>query len=420
MSRFQEQIVLGNLILFPETAAGVVDKLTPEMFTEGLHREMFGAVCDAYWEGRTIDMPQMLALFKDQREYMVELAETAGLHTYTGDFVRGIQDEWQMGKLCGELAEIQLGAAGLAESVERLEALCAKHREMLENRGENGGSGFVEAWRRFADWLHAEEPPAVKSGFGRLDDATGGFLPGSVFTLAARPGGGKSDFALNLAMKAAKSGAKVLYFTTEMTENQLMQRAAAKLLHINSIRVRDRRLTPEENASVDKVLDVIRKMDELRIVEAPSLSVGAVLNYVRTHRPKAVFIDYIGLMKRPNVREQYKALGLISNQLKKMALKENVAVVQLAQMNRNVEARAGGRPNLSDLRESGDLEQDSDFVGFLCPQLVEDRILRGEEAADVFLYLEKNRHGRTGKFLFQWMPQYHDYTEVENRYGEGN
>lgn len=410
--------MLGNMILYPETAAGVVDKLTPEMFTEDLHREMFGAICDAYWDGKRLDMPQMLALFRDQREYMVELAQVAGMHTYTGDFVRGIQDEWQLGKLCGELADIQFGGLGLADSVERLEEVCARHREMLENRKENGGSGFVEAWRRFADWLHAPEEPSVKSGFGRLDDAMGGFLPGSVFTLAARPGGGKSDFALNLAMKAAKSGAKVLYFTMEMTENQLLQRAAAKLLHINSIRIRDRKLTPEESDSVDKVLDLIRKMDDFHIFEEPSLSVGAVVNYVRTHRPKVVFIDYIGLMKRPNVREQYKALGLISNQLKKMALKEKVAVVQLAQMNRQVEARAGGKPNLSDLRESGDLEQDSDFVGFLCPQLVENRILRGEESADVFLYLEKNRYGRTGKFMFRWMPQYHDYFEREDRFGE--
>ena len=214
-----------------------------------------------------------------------------------------------------------------------------------------------------------------------------------------------------------KRGSRVLYFTLEMTKLQIMQRVASSLLHINGERVRDRELNENELRSVDEVLDNFSSAGKISFVDEPSVSVQRVRHFVDLWKPDVVFIDHIGLMKRPNLKEQYKAIGAVSNQLKQLALEKEIALVELVQMNRQIENRANKKPSLSDLRESGDIEQDCDYVGFLVPEDLKGKNLSGDAWADVELYLEKNRHGRPGIFQYRWQPQYHSFSEVETRYG---
>lgn len=416
MNNFAEECVLGAAMLDNHDAMLVVDALAPEMFGNALHRAIYQAVADLYWAGEAVDPVTLLKRFPDQREYLVRLAETASVNRHLGDYIRVLQEEWQAGLLADSMVQIQAGGGDVTRKLDRLEELLSQHRQLLAGRGDGGATSFTKAFAAFTQWIK-ERGGARPTGFGGLDLLTGGLLPGAVFTVAARPGGGKTDFALNLAMKAAASGARVLYFSMEMTTLQLMQRVASKLLSINSARIRDRSLTQDEERSLDRVMDSVSKMERLLFFEKPRVSLGEVRRQAELWKPELVVIDHIGLMERPNARDPYKALGMVSNGLKQLALGQKLTVLQLAQMNRQVEARKGGKPCLSDLRESGDLEQDSDFVGFLSPQLAEGQELYGQDAADVFLHLLKNRHGRAGRMEFKWQPQYHSYTEVEKRYG---
>lgn len=416
MNSFAEECVLGAAMLDNHDAMLVVDALTPEMFGNAFHRAIYQAIADLYWAGEAIDPVTLLKRFPDQREYLVRLAETASVNRHLGDYIRVMQEEWQDGLLDDSLVQVQAGGGDVTRKLDRLEEVLAQHRQLLAGRGDGGATSFTEAFGAFTKWLK-ERGQARPTGFGGLDRLTGGLLPGAVFTIAARPGGGKTDFALNLAMKAAASGARVLYFSMEMTNLQLMQRVASKLLCINSARIRDRSLTQDEERSLDRVMESVRKMERLLFFEKARVSLGEVRRQAELWKPELVVIDHIGLMERPNARDQYKALGMVSNGLKQLALDQKLTILQLAQMNRQVEARKGGKPCLSDLRESGDLEQDSDFVGFLMPQFVPGQKLYGDDFVDVFMYIDKNRHDGQGQLQFKWQPQYHTYTEVEMRYG---
>ena len=243
------------------------------------------------------------------------------------------------------------------------------------------------------------------------------FMRSTVFALAARPGSGKTDFALNLALRMGKRGAKVLYFSMEMTNLQLMQRAASSLLRINGERIRDKDLTEEELRGMEKVLQNFANAGRISFVQEPRISVKRVRHFVDLWKPDVVFVDHLGLMARPAYKDAFKALGEVSNQLKQLALEKKIALVELVQMNRQIESRASKKPSLTDLRESGDIEQDCDYVGFLIPEDLKGKNLSGDAWADVELYLEKNRHGRPGIFQYRWQPQYHSFSEVETRYG---
>lgn len=164
--------------------------------------------------------------------------------------------------------------------------------------------------------------------------------------------------------------------------------------------------------------DTVAQWNQISFMYEGQLSLQDIRRRVELHRPQVVFIDHIGLMKRPQAANAYRELGLLSNQLKHLALEEKICVVALSQMNRQVENRAGKELNLSDLRESGDLEQDSDFIGFLQPQVVKGRRLTGADSMDSFLVVKKAREGQMeGRVLYHWQPQYHRFVEVEERYG---
>lgn len=417
MSVYNEQAVLGSAILDQEDAALAVDGLSPEMFGDVRLREMFTAITDMYWNREPLDTAAMLQRFPEQREFLVQLAKTAGLMGPARDHIRAMQEEWQEAQLEEDLNRVREAPASLPRRIDSLSEVLAKHRELIACRSTDEVTSFSQAFSRFAQWLEEQDSPAPRTGFSRLDQITGGFLPGAVYTIAGRPGSGKTDFALNLAMQAVRSGARVLYFTLEMTNNQLMRRMTSRLLKINSVRVRDRTLTQEERRSVQSLLPRIQRMDTLSFLETPQISVSEVERYVDLGKPDIVVIDHIGLMKRPEARSDYRALGMVSNRLKALALDKKITVVQLCQMNRQIESRKGGRPTLSDLRESGDLEQDSDVVAFLVPEALDGRIIAGEDSVSVALDFQKVREGGQARVNFRWQPQYHEYTEVEERFG---
>lgn len=421
MSREAQRAVLGAAILDSGWAMEAVNALSPEMFEAPLNREIFEKITGLYWSGKPVDLVTLAeALPEGYKEYMWQMAHMLPTLSHTAEYIRIVQEDWQRDKLLGSLSEMAMtGGASVGELLDGLDSLVQEHRALQAAARQEGVMSFSQAADEFLTWLQGRDDQlARRTGMEQFDRVTGGFQPGTVFTLAARPGCGKTDFALNLALCLAKNGVKCLYFSLEMTNLQMMQRVASRAMQVNSILIRDNALGGKEKAALGRILEGIKSGDRLGFVEEPRVSVGKVAHYIDLWKPDVVFIDHIGLMARPKANSDYRALGMVSNQLKALAKKKNVAVVQLSQMNRQIEGRKGGRPTLSDLRESGDLEQDSDVVAFLTPQKAPGEKISGDKFLDVELYFAKIRDGDQGAALrFKWQPQYHKYTEVEGRYG---
>ena len=136
-------------------------------------------------------------------------------------------------------------------------------------------------------------------------------------------------------------------------------------MHIDGTRIRDRLLSDEEKGDIERVLCQFRESTRIQFCVEPRLSVDRVRQCIELYQPDILFIDHIGLMERPSMRDAYRALGWVSNQLKQIALDTGLPIVELAQMNRQSDGRRDKRPRLADLRETGDLEQDADYVLFL-------------------------------------------------------
>lgn len=417
MSKEAEASVIGCIFLDVQYAGLAANDLSAEMFQNDVTRRVFEKISDMYWSGKQIDLVTLLAELSDFKAEVTAMAQYVPALSHFNDYVRIVQDDWLAGELEKGLFHICQSGLSLEEMQEETRKLLEKNEQLSLSRNNDNISSFSEAATEFLAWLHEQEKETPKSGFDSLDRATGGLMEGSVFVLAARPGCGKTDYAVNLAMRMAKRGSRVLYFTMEMTNIQLMQRVTANLLRINGERVRDRTLTMDEMDRVDRTLVMVEQGKRMSFVQEAHISVKNVRHYVELWNPDVVIIDHIGLMERPNMRDQYRAVGEVSNRLKQLALEKKISIVELVQMNRQIENRGSKIPNLSDLRESGDLEQDSDYVGFLVPEDLKGKNLIGDESAEVSLHLQKNRHGRPGVFRYNWQPQYHTFTEVETRYG---
>lgn len=418
MSWEAEMSVLGGMMLDCECANLAADALAPEMFQDDDLGKIFGKALDLYWAGKPIDGVLLTQELPELSGLIIRAAEFVPKLDHFSEYVKIVQDEWQWGNIERKFQDLELSTASLEEKVGQLRELVDGQERILGARQEKGLASFSEASGEFLTWLESSaQKDTFPTGYSTLDSAMGGFMRGAVAVIAGRPGGGKTDFAINLAMRMGRRGATVLYFSMEMTNVQLMQRVASFLLGVDSTRVRDRELSPQERDTVKNLLDTFSKAGKLHFVQEPRVSVKRIRHYIELVHPDVVVIDHLGLMDRPRIENQYKALGMVSNSLKQLALDKNLCVMELVQMNRQIEGRQSKKPSLTDLRESGDIEQDADYVGFLLPQDLKDMDLTGDMAAECKLYLEKNRHGRPGVFEFAWQPQYHRFQEMERRYG---
>ena len=415
MSVEAEMSVIGCMILDGECAKQAVDGLATEMFCNTKTKRIFSAAQELYWENKPVDVVTLVDKLPDDKVDIVRLAEFVPSTANFPQYMRIVWEDWRQRMILQAAEDVYTGALNRTaeESVELLRQIVKKQEAVAKAEQEEGKS-FLDAAEELLKWLQDTFlSDSVKSGYYQLDSMTGGFLRKSVTALCARSGGGKTDYAVNLALGMMRKGYRILYFSMEMPAVQLMQRVASKLLHVDGARIRDRNLTAEELKMLESVLMMVEESGKLYFIEEPRVSLRAVRHYIDLHKPDAVVIDHIGLMERPAMRDQYKALGLVSNGLKQLALEKNIAVLELSQMNRQIESRSVKIPTLADIRESGDIEQDADYILFVQPEDLTQKVLSGNAWADVTLYLLKNRHGRPGKLEYHWQPQYHTFLEVD-------
>jgi replicative DNA helicase len=290
--------------------------------------------------------------------------------------------------------------------------------------------------RSIADVLHDEldklervsrEGIAVTgtpSGFDDLDDKTGGFQPGNLIVLAARPAMGKSALMLNIAENAAvKHGKGVAVFSLEMSETELAQRFIASQAKIDGDDLRKGRVRqdrwPKVIAATEKLANAPLYLDDSSDLGILELRAKARRLHSR-HELGLIFVDYLQLMRPEDSRAQrVEQIGQISRGMKMLARELGVPVVALSQLSRAVESRPDKRPLLSDLRESGNIEQDADLVMFIYRDDYYNK--ESERPGEADLIIAKHRNGPVGDVSLTFMPRYPKFSTLyrEPSYGGG-
>lgn len=418
-----EMSVIGGLLLSDgEEREAAFARLTPKCFESKELRKAYCNLreqhqeigeCDAIVAAEGLLFPGILAECMD-------IAAIKGLLPY---HATKLFDRYRRRVLARQMEEVNSGVAfgePLSEILSKLTRALETQAKLDEIQDNSTSLGFVDSVIEYLGSLYAKSDLPVQTGVPLLDYIlSGGYRPKSVNIISGRPGSGKSDFAVYLAVKMAVKGARVLYLTMEMPRTQIMERIASSLTGIDSADLADRR----EQGSVAYanryacVIEALDKLSEIPLTfdEEQNLSPEDVERKIRQHRPEVVIIDHLGLMRRDPKKQPWQNAFDSSQELKKIAMKENIVLVELVQQNSEIEKRARKKAILSDLKGSDGLGNDADTVTFISTEKAEN-ILSGEEAVAVTLEIVKNRHGKIGKIPFRWQPQYHRYIPVNTRY----
>ena len=372
---------------------------------------IFSCMLELKKAGTPVDAVTVVSRLGDGYEAMIR--ECACIAPRIGTFPQYaaiVLDAWRERTLVTELQSLAISGRTADEMTAELERMAARQRSIMQKVHSASEQTFGEAVAQaYRDLLKPDT--SLKTDWKHFNDVLGGLQRGCLYIIAARPGDGKTDFALHLAVQLAKR-CRVDYRSLEMTKEQLVHRVLSRVCMINSTRFRDHDL--DENAQ-KRIGIAAARMGDLHLVmdDTPGVSAGDVEAKLASGKPDVMFIDYLGLMRGDAAGNKplWQITGEITHALKESARRHGAAVVALVQL-----ARAADRqkePALSDLKGGSDIEADADGVIFMRPQKTGE-FLSGDDAWPVEAVIAKNRHGGVGRLRFNWQPQYHNYVPTDN------
>ncbi len=431
-----EQAALGALLIDADCVKDVMDKLQPDDFYIQQNRDIFETIYTMFSYSRAIDgvtvaeeMQKNGTFNQDTtRSYLIQLMEMTPTSANVMEYVNIIRDKSLLRSLAKAAGEISgMVQEGLGEAGAILEAAEQKVYAIRRGRSSQDMVPIAQLIKPFLDRLNALaagklDLAGLPSGFSYVDRKIHGLNKSDLILLAARPGMGKSSFALNIALNVAKQTQKtVAVFSLEMSREQLLIRLMASEGLIDLGALSTGRLNSTDWGKLTQAARVLRQTD-IRIDDNPMLT-AADMNAKcrRLENLGLVVIDYLQLMSSSGGKgyageNRQQAVSDMSRMLKIMAKELNVPVVCLSQLSRANEKREDKRPMLSDLRDSGAIEQDADIVMFLYR---EDYYREESENRNIAeCIVAKNRHGETGKIPLRWTPEYTTFSTVEMRFDE--
>lgn len=426
-----EQAVLGGLMIANDRWDAVADLLLPENFFRSEHRIIFQHMIDLATDEQPLDVVTLSGHLNKTNEleavgglaYLAELAKNtpsaANIRAYA-EIVRDRATFRSVISTATDLANIGFNPAG-RNAAELLEEAERRILAIAEDRPKAGGPLNVNAVLRSAvdkidELFNSDEGiTGVSTGFTDLDAMTSGLQQSDLVIVAARPSMGKTTFAMNLVEAAMlKEDKPVVVFSMEMPADAIVMRMLSSLGRINQTKVRTGKLEEEDwpklSAAVSQMKD-----KPLYIDDTPALSPGEVRSrsrrIAREHDGiSLIMIDYLQLMQIPGSKEgRTQEISEISRSLKGIAKEFNCPVVALSQLNRSLEQRPNKRPVMSDLRESGAIEQDADVIAFIYRDEVYNEESSDKGIAEIII--GKQRNGPIGSVRLAFIGQ---YTRFEN------
>ena len=430
-----EQAVLGSILIDSRCVADVIGLLRPEDFFLKQNREIYETVYTMFNFSQTIDPVTVLdkmrelGVYTDQsRDYILQLMEitpTAANAVRYANIVREKAMLRGLAEASVDISEMVYEQVGTPQ--EMLET--AEKKIYALRKGERGdslehiGTILHKVFDHLNELSQSDSAiPGLSTGLRDLDVKINGLNKSDLLLVAARPAMGKSAFALNIALNVAKKYNKtVAIFNLEMSREQLVMRLLACESFVDGKKMATGKLTEEEWTKIGMAASSLSQTD-IRIDDNPSITVAEMnAKCRRLDNLGLVIIDYLQLMNgsgygKSGGENRVTVVGEISRALKIMAKELNVPVICLSQLSRAVESRTDKRPILSDLRESGAIEQDADSVMFLFRDEYYNENTEDKGIAECIV--AKNRHGETGTVKLQWIPQYQTFADREWKHAE--
>ena len=430
-----EQAVLGSILFDPQCVPEVIDKLRPDDFYLRQNREIYETIYSMFNYSLTIDPVTVLENMKqhgyytDQsRSYLLQLIDITPTAANVKEYIDIIKDKTllrRVAETAGDLTEmIHQGTDTGQDILEAAEQRIYAIRQGRSSRGLTPISDVLfDVYDRLSELAASDSAvPGLSTGLKDLDRAISGLNKSDLILLAARPGMGKTSMALNILLDAGKkSGKKVAFFSLEMSREQLALRLIASECFIDDKKLVTGKLTEEDWESVAAAADSLSRSTIL--IDDDSTVTVADINAKcrRVEDLGLVVIDYLQLMQSAGGKSRsgdnrQQIVSDISRSLKIMAKELNVPVLCLSQLSRANEGRTDKRPMLSDLRESGAIEQDADIVLFLYRDGYYNKDSENPNEAECII--AKNRHGETGTVYLQWQPQFTTFSDMEWQHSE--
>lgn len=419
-----EVALVGSVLLNPDIYDLVRLEVKPEDFYDSKNVAVMQAVDKLYNEGKPIDIVSISQDLPDQAHKMhaVECLATVGSsvnHKYYSDLVKEYSRKRQL-SLLAQTLELKSKDGG-SDSMELIRSVESSLAEMTATERAGGQvvtevvvDEVIDTVKRLRD--SPRDVVGITTGFKSLDMKLSGLHPSDLLILAARPGRGKSAFALQLARNVAyHAKVPVLMFSLEMGAEQLVQRIIAAESKVSMTKIRSGQVNDIEMQALDLGGQVIKHLP-LYFNDRAGIQVADIRSQLKLQNSTGekigfVIVDYLQLMAiGQGNTSMVQMVTEISRGLKMIAKEFNVPVLALSQLSRKVEER-GGKPKLSDLRDSGSIEQDADIVMFLHSDTDEEDAFGGKQ---IELLVEKHRNGSTGSIEFNFDSAKMTFLEVDN------
>ncbi len=428
-----EQALLGGLMLDKSAWDRVADRVGEDDFYRPDHRLIFSAIRTLSERNEPCDAVTLSEYLDGRGElnnagglgYLGSLVKDTPSAANVADYARIVHDRGLLRALIQAGNEIA-GSAYHTEGRPISELVDEAERKVFEiaEKGQRRGSGFVQLRQVLSKTIdqideryqNQEAVTGLSTGYGEFDEKTAGLQKGDLIIVAGRPSMGKTTLALNIAENAALNQSQrqpTAVFSMEMSTEQLALRMISSLGRVNQQSLRNGRLHDEDWPRINGAIQLMQEAP-LFIDDTPSLSPTEIRararRLKRQHGLSLIVVDYLQLMQvTGNTENRATEISEISRSLKALARELEVPIIALSQLNRSVEQRTEKKPIMSDLRESGAIEQDADLIIFIYREEIYDKDTPRKGIADI--NIAKQRNGPVGEFQLTFLGQ---YTKFEN------
>lgn len=433
-----EQSVIGAVFLEPESFSTASELLVAEDFYRAGHQRIFAAMMSLADKGEPIDVVTVTTYLQNQKTldevggvaYLSEVAGSVPTAANIEYYSKIVEEKALLRRLIRAATDIVTSGFEKEDDVETVLNEAEKNILEVSSRQQTGAfktikDVLIEVYDTI-EQLHqaTSDITGVATGFRDLDRITSGFQRNDLIIVAARPSVGKTAFALNVAQNVAvNTDENVAIFSLEMGADQLVQRMLCAEGNIDSQRLRNGQLQADDWSKLTMAMGSLSNAG-IYIDDSPGIRVSEIRSKCRRLKQEdglgMILIDYLQLIQGTgNSREnRQQEVSEISRELKGLARELNVPLIALSQLSRGVESRQDKRPMMSDLRESGSIEQDADIVGFLYRDDYYDAESEKENIIEIII--SKQRNGPTGSVELAFVKEYNKFVDLDHRYQESD
>lgn len=432
-----EQAVIGSILINPECVTVVLSQVKPDYFYIPQHREIMEAVMILDTLGSRIDALTILDKLNSSgnsdseanKNYLFQIAQSVPSAANVENYCKIVREKYFLRSLITISREtIDSATEGGADADKLLDSAEQKIYDI--RKGKSTGS-----LQRLIDVISAEVYPnlvqissenaeefkGIPTGFSKLDEITSGLNRSDLILIGARPAMGKTSFALNIGRNVGMTGKKVVFFSLEMSNEQLAARVLSTEARVESNKLRSGEISPDEWMRLAEATDRLTKCN-LYFDDTSTITVPEIKSKIKRAKDvDCIIIDYLGLMESAKKKEnRVQEVTEITRSLKMLAKDLKIPVVVCCQLSRGPEknGKSSNRPMLSDLRDSGSIEQDADIVMMLYREGYYKGSAQNPDEIDLTqadVDVAKNRHGPTERIKLHWDAQYTLFSTLEYR-----